>query len=84
VIERFPRDVSSAVSHLLAPRNYAKHRERAAAMRNFAVFEIPEMLSEILGERNARHAPSTMRGPRTALPLPKLPAEGASLMPWSV
>ena len=70
VIESFARNISSAVSDLLAPRNYARHRERAAAMRNFAVFEIPEMLSGILGERQTRHASAAMPGLRATQPAP--------------
>ena len=50
VIGNFSRDIVTAVRTLLAPENYAKYRERAAATRNFAVYEIPEMLSAILGE----------------------------------
>lgn len=50
VIENFSRDIASAVRTLLAPGNYAKYRERAAATRNLAVYEIPEMLVGILRE----------------------------------
>jgi Glycosyltransferase family 28 C-terminal domain len=50
VIESFSRDIASAVSTLLAPGNYAKYRERAAATRNLAVYEIPDMLAGILRE----------------------------------
>jgi len=48
VIENFSRDVATAVRTLLAPENYVKYRQRAAATRNMAVYEVPEMLSGIL------------------------------------
>ena len=53
VIENFTRDIQAAVRELRAEENYAKYRERAAAMRNFAVFEIPGMLEGILEEGKA-------------------------------
>ena len=49
-IDSFSRDIAGAVDRLLAPENYAKYRERVGAMRNGAVYEIPEMLSGILEE----------------------------------
>ena len=50
VIENFSRDIAAAVNSLLAPETYARHRERAAATHNTAVYEIPEMLNRILSE----------------------------------
>jgi UDP-N-acetylglucosamine:LPS N-acetylglucosamine transferase len=50
VIENFSREIAAAVRKLLAAENYPKYRERAAATRNFAVYEIPEMLSGILAQ----------------------------------
>jgi hypothetical protein len=50
VIENFARDLPAAVSTVLAPENYAGYRERAAATRNHAVYEIPGMLAAILAE----------------------------------
>jgi hypothetical protein len=50
VIENFTREICAAVKTLLAPENHARYRERAAAMENRAIYEIPEMLSGILGE----------------------------------
>ena len=44
----FPREIGGAVRTLLEPENYRRYRERAAACRNQAVFEIPQMLEEIL------------------------------------
>ena len=51
VVEDFSRDIAAAVRRLLAPENYARYRERAAATRNSAVWEIPEMLQRILSAK---------------------------------
>jgi 1,2-diacylglycerol 3-beta-galactosyltransferase len=48
VIENFSRQIDGAVRRLLEPRRYAQYRGCAAATRNVAVYEIPEMLSGIL------------------------------------
>jgi 1,2-diacylglycerol 3-beta-galactosyltransferase len=48
VVSDFEREIAGAVQTLLAPRNYSRYRERAAMTRNFAVYEIPEMLEGIL------------------------------------
>jgi 1,2-diacylglycerol 3-beta-galactosyltransferase len=50
VVEDFNREIRQAVHMLLAPENYARHRARAAATRNSAVYEIPDMLDAILAE----------------------------------
>ena len=50
VVKDFRRDLAPAVARLLQPENYAAYRWRAADTRNRAVYEIPAMLSEILGE----------------------------------
>ena len=50
VIENFSRDLPAAVRTMLSPENYPTYRERAAATRNFAVYEIPQMLGGILAE----------------------------------
>ena len=50
VIDNFSRDIGDAVRTMLAPENYGKFRDCAAATRNVAVYEIPEMLSEIMAE----------------------------------
>ncbi|HJZ99517.1 MAG TPA: glycosyltransferase [Candidatus Solibacter sp.] len=52
VIGNFSRDIVRAVERMLLPSNYASYRRCAAATRNNAVYEIPEMLSRILGEIN--------------------------------
>jgi hypothetical protein len=54
VIENFTREIGTAVKTLLAPGNYAGYRDRAAATRNLAVYEIPEMLSGILEAASVR------------------------------
>ena len=48
VVKDFSRELPGAVRELLVPANYARYRDCAAATRNRAVFEIPEMLSNIL------------------------------------
>ncbi len=48
VVRSFQREIVGAVRELLAPGNYARYRERAGMTRNFAVFEIPEMMERIL------------------------------------
>jgi 1,2-diacylglycerol 3-beta-galactosyltransferase len=48
VVADFERDIVDAVRTLLAPGNYARYRERAAMTRNFAVYEVPEILESIL------------------------------------
>jgi Glycosyltransferase family 28 C-terminal domain len=48
VMESFSRELSGAIDTLLAPANYARYRQAAAAVQNRAVYEIPDMLSGIL------------------------------------
>ncbi|MSV30093.1 MAG: galactosyldiacylglycerol synthase [Bryobacterales bacterium] len=50
VVENFARDIGAAVRTLLDTRNYEAYREGAGAGQNRAVYEIPELLSRILGE----------------------------------
>ena len=49
VLKNFRR-IDEAVAQLIQPPTLARYRENAAAMRNRAVFEIPEMLEKILNE----------------------------------
>jgi 1,2-diacylglycerol 3-beta-galactosyltransferase len=44
--------IAEAVGRLLAPERFARCRANVAALRNFAVYEVPAMLEVIL----ARHA----------------------------
>ena len=48
VVVQNHRQVASAVAELLQPGQLPRIRERAAAMRNRAVFEIPEIFEKIL------------------------------------
>jgi hypothetical protein len=52
VVENFSRDIAAAVERLLDPENYQQYRRNAAATRNLAVYEIPEILNGILEEVN--------------------------------
>ncbi len=67
VVKEFSRDLPAAVRTLLAPENYARYRERAAALRNSAVFEVPDMLDRILaaaGENDPAEVPVAHQPPR--------------------
>lgn len=48
VVRSFSGEIGHAVRTLLAAENYARFRQRAAAMRNLAVYEIPDLLEKIL------------------------------------
>ncbi len=48
VVGDFAREIGGAVETLLEPKNYSRFRQRAASIRNNAVFEIPEMLEKLL------------------------------------
>ena len=55
VIENFSKQLDGAVRQLMEPQRYAQYRGCAAATRNAAVYEIPEMLGSILsGSRPGR------------------------------
>jgi 1,2-diacylglycerol 3-beta-galactosyltransferase len=43
--------IPDAVARLLEPENFARFRSHAAAMENRALFEIPEILAQILARR---------------------------------
>jgi hypothetical protein len=49
----FARDIREAVERLLAPENYERFRNRAAAMQNRAVYEIPDLLEQILNSQRS-------------------------------
>jgi len=51
VVKNFSQIVV-AVRDMLQPEHYARYRQAASAIRNSAVFEIPEMLEEILRRRD--------------------------------
>src|SRR5204863_9722805 len=48
VVRSFSAEIAGAVRTLLLPENYDRFRRRATAMRNMAVYEIPELLEGIL------------------------------------
>jgi len=48
VVGSFSCGIRDAVRTLLAPENYRRFRERAGAIRNHAVYEIPDLLEAIL------------------------------------
>ena len=50
LVVRGPREIPQAVQRLLGPGSLASYRARAAALRNRAVYEIPEILRKIAGE----------------------------------
>jgi hypothetical protein len=54
VIRNFAQ-IAGAVSEMLMPERYAQYRQAATAIHNSAVFEIPEMLEEILQNRESRN-----------------------------
>jgi Glycosyltransferase family 28 C-terminal domain len=51
VVRNFTTDLAGTVRTMLAPENYERFRSRAAAMRNSAVYEIPDLLAGILSNR---------------------------------
>jgi len=51
VVKNFGQ-IASAVREMLQPERYARYRQAASAIRNSAVFEIPEMLEGILQNRD--------------------------------
>jgi UDP-N-acetylglucosamine:LPS N-acetylglucosamine transferase len=57
------RDINQAVARLIEPSTLARYRSNAAALHNRAVFEIPEMLQNILGSDHADSAnePATLQ-----------------------
>ena len=48
VVRSFSGEIAGAVQTLLAPENYVRFRQRAAALRNNAVYEIPGLLENIV------------------------------------
>lgn len=49
------RQIGRAVDELLQPENYRRFRANAAAQRNQAIFEIPDILDRILGSWRKPH-----------------------------
>ena len=48
VVRNFATEIFPAVQRLLAPESFTRFRERAAGVRNSAVYEIPDLLDRIL------------------------------------
>jgi len=53
-VASFATEIRGAVARLLAPENYRRFRERAAAVRNRAVYEIPDLLQGVFDARATR------------------------------
>ena len=53
--------LSDALSELLTPVRFESYRHNAAALKNSAVYEIPDLLAEILGQ--AHRVPQSFPGP---------------------
>jgi len=64
VLKNF-REIDRAVSQLLSGSTLARYRSHAAALHNRAVFEIPQMLGEILSHA---HATAPEAAPKSAAP----------------
>jgi len=56
VVRNFSAEIGDAIRTLLAPENYAQFRQRAAAFRTSAVYEIPDLLERILISEKCRDA----------------------------
>ena len=69
VVGDFARELAGAVRTMLAAENYERFRARAAQMRNSAVYEIPDLLEEILSSRPLQSAAGQSG-------IPSLPSEG--------
>ena len=54
VVRNFATELAGAVQTMLAAENYERFRARAAAMKNSAVYVIPELLAGILGDHSPR------------------------------
>lgn len=63
VVHDFSADIDGAVETLLAPERYVRFRERVAAARNTAVFEIPDLLAQVLGD-SPRQVPGALEAQR--------------------
>jgi Glycosyltransferase family 28 C-terminal domain len=53
VVRSFSQEICAAVRTLLVPEEYSRFRKRAESIRNFAVYEIPDLLENILSRRRA-------------------------------
>ena len=67
------RKIAPAVRNLLASDELREMRERAARIKNRAVFEIPEILSKLLDERSRANgsAATSLLSPAASSPAPE-------------
>ena len=67
VVSDFGRSLTEAVQTLLEPAAYESFRQRTAAVPNYAVFEIPEMVASMLagGTAGRKHAAVSSSGRNT-------------------
>lgn len=63
VVHNFSTEIQHAVKTMVAPENYARFRQRVAAMHNTAVYEIPALLEKIMTDESGQRNPA-----RTTLP----------------
>jgi 1,2-diacylglycerol 3-beta-galactosyltransferase len=61
LVVRGPEQIPAAVREMLERGNLARFRARAAALKNRAVFEIPEMLRHIVAKSSGGAAPEPER-----------------------
>ena len=61
IVLRSFRGLEAALAEMLQPERFARFRAQVAAQRNRAVFEIPEILEQILERASAREGTSTKR-----------------------
>jgi 1,2-diacylglycerol 3-beta-galactosyltransferase len=66
VVSNFSK-VAEAVGEMLKPQVYDFYRDKTAAIRNFAVYEIPPLLDKILssGSNAQKHSPIEMFSPKS-------------------
>ncbi|HLH15616.1 MAG TPA: glycosyltransferase [Bryobacteraceae bacterium] len=65
-VKNFGGEIRDAVRRLLEPETYRRCRERAAAMRNRAVYEIPDLLEGILASGRGGRNPARLTAPEHA------------------
>jgi Glycosyltransferase family 28 C-terminal domain len=56
IVLRSFSEIAEAVGKILEPETLGRYRDNAAAIRNFAVYEIPELLDKILGDSTDRES----------------------------
>src|SRR5271165_2746076 len=66
VLNDFEDDIVGGVKELLQPGTLADFRRNVAALNNRAIFEIPEILSYLLGEESQTWRPKAVEATRSA------------------